>query len=96
MKIEDFLMTGKENAVSRSWLSESLCLPDRTIRRLIQEARDRGALIMNAGDGTGYYISDDIGEIHRQYRVDKSRALSILKRLKTMRQMLKDAGVDVR
>lgn len=96
MKIEDFLMTGKENAVSRDWLAVRLNLPDRTIRRLIQEARDRGVLIMNAGDGSGYYISDDIGEIHRQYRTDRSRALSVLKRLKTMRQRLKDAGVEVK
>lgn len=96
MKIEDFIPCGKENAITRAALAERLCLPDRRVRKLIEEARNRGAMILNACDGSGYYISEDIGELTRQYRVDKSRALSVLKRLKTVRQILKDAGVDVR
>lgn len=96
MKIEDFIPHGRENAVTRNDLAARLCLPDRTVRRLIAEARDRGELILNACDGQGYYISDDVSEIHGQYMVDRSRAISVLKRLKTMRRLLKDAGVDVR
>ena len=65
------------------------------LRKLIEEARDRGELICNDGDGEGYYRSYDIGQIERQYRVDRARAMAVLKRLKTMRRMLNDAGKEV-
>jgi DNA-binding transcriptional regulator LsrR (DeoR family) len=93
MKIEECIGIGRENAVTRTELSARTGFPDRTVRRMIAEARDEGVLILNTGDG--YYISNDLREIERQYRMDRSRALSILKRLKTMRHILKDAGVDV-
>ena len=95
MNIERFIPEGKENAVSREVLATRLGLPDRTVRKLIEEARDRGELICNDGDGEGYYRSYDIGQIERQYRVDRSRAMSVMKRLKTMRRMLSEEGKDV-
>ena len=95
MNIERFIPEGKENAVSREVLSTRLGLPDRTVRKLIEEARDRGELICNDGDGEGYYRSYDIGQIERQDRVDRARAMSVMKRLKTMRRMLNDAGKEV-
>lgn len=95
MNIERFIPEGKENAVSREVLATRLGLPDRTVRKLIEEARDRGELICNDGDGEGYYRSYDISQIERQYRVDKSRAMAVLKRLKTMRRMLSEEGKDV-
>ena len=72
-----------------------LGLPDRTVRRLIEEARERGELICNDGDGAGYYMACDIGQIEGQYRKDRARALAVLKRLKTMRRMLREAGKEV-
>lgn len=51
MNIERFIPEGKENAVSREVLATRLGLPDRTVRKLIEEARDRGELICNDGDG---------------------------------------------
>ena len=95
MNIERFIPEGKKNAVSREVLATRLGLPDRTVRKLIEEARDRGELICNDGDGEGYYRSYDIGQIERQYRVDRARAMAVLKRLKTMRRMLNDAGKEV-
>lgn len=95
MNIERFIPEWKENAVSREVLATRLGLPDRTVRKLIEEARDRGELICNDGDGEGYYRSYDIGQIERQYRVDRARAMAVLKRLKTMRRMLNDAGKEV-
>lgn len=77
--IINFIGVGRENAVTRGELVAQLNLPDRTIRRLIQEARDRGEVIINAQDGTGYYKSDDIGELKRQYKTNRNRALSILR-----------------
>ena len=95
MKIENFIPDGKENAVSREVLATRLGLPDRTVRKLIEEARDRGELICNDGDGEGYYRSYDIGQIERQYRVDRARSMAVLKRLKTMRRMLSEEGKEV-
>ena len=45
--------------------------------------------------GRGYYQSSDLDEISYQYRQDTSRAMSILKRRKPMRDLLKEAGRSV-
>ena len=95
MNIERFIPEGKENAIPRSVLAVRLGLTDRQTRKLIEEARDRGELICNDGDGEGYYLASDLGQVERQYRKDRARALSVLKRLKTMRTMLRDAGKEV-
>ena len=95
MNIERFIPEGKENAISREVLARRLGLTDRQTRKLIEEARDRGVLICNDGDGAGYFLACDLGQIERQYRKDRARALSVLKRLKTMRTMLRDAGKEV-
>ena len=91
MNITDFIGTGKENAVTRCQLVGILNLPDRTIRRLIQEARERGEIIINAQDGAGYYISNDIGEMKRQLASNRSRALSVLRQQKYLRQKIREA-----
>lgn len=90
MDIVKFIGTGKQNAVTREQLATRLCLPDRTVRKLIQEARDRGELILNAQDGRGYYISDDVGELERQYQTNRNRALSILRQQKHIRRRVRE------
>lgn len=95
MKIENFIPDGKENAITRPELARVLGMTDRAVRKEIELARDRGALICNDGDGAGYYMARDICQIERQYRMDKSRSLAVLNRLKTMRRMLNDAGKEV-
>lgn len=93
----DVLQRGREHAVTRERLAYELCTHDRAVRRMIQAARDDGALILNAGDGRGYYLADadDLDELERQYRQDTARAMSILKRRKEMRRILKEAGRSV-
>ena len=49
-------------------------------------------LIISDQDAGGYYIATDPAEIRAQYRIDRARALAILKRLKPMRQYLKARG----
>lgn len=92
-----YIGTGKENATHREALAMYLGISDRQVRRLIQIARDEGALILNAQDGAGYYLADktDLDDIERQYKQDTARALSILKRRMTMRKILKEAGRKV-
>ena len=96
MNITDFIGTGRENAVTREQLSVLLNLPDRTIRRMIAEARNEGELIINSQDGTGYYISDDLGELNRQYKTNRSRALSILRQQSHLRRKIEELSAQDR
>lgn len=94
MNVTDFIGIGKENAVTRGELVAILNLPDRQIRKLIQEARDRGEIIINAQDGAGYYKSDDEGELKRQYLTNQNRAMSILRQQKHIRKKLLALAAD--
>ena len=95
--ILQYIPVGPVNAISRERLAQISGLSDRRIRKEIQLARDAGAIILNRQDGSGYFQvgEEDLDEIARQYRQDTSRALSILKRRKAMRQILKSAGRPV-
>ena len=86
---------GRENAVSRGLLAAQMGVSDRRVRGYIEDARTEGLVIINAQDGRGYFQTDDLNEIAQQYRQDTARAMSILKRRKTMRRMLKAAGREV-
>lgn len=55
--IENYIPQGRENKISRESLSMCTGLPDRTVRRLISDARMRGVAIV--GDPTGgYYLAE--------------------------------------
>ena len=90
MSIVDFIPVGKENAITREALAQRVNLPDRSVRKMIEAARKGGALIMNAQDGTGYYRSEDIGELKRQLQRNHSRAMSILVQQKHLRRKIKE------
>lgn len=81
--------------VKRDMLRDILGLQDRILRDRIQLAREQGIFILNFQDGKGYFISDNLEDILRQYRQDWGRAICILKRLKPMRQYLRQHGVDL-
>ena len=91
-KVVEALGTGKENAITRSALADRLGMTDRQMRRCIELARQDGWLIMNDCDGSGYYLSEDLDALERHYRVDRSRAIKTLYRLKKTRQTLRAAG----
>lgn len=90
MNIMDYIPVGKENAVGRETLRVRLNLPDRAVRRLIQEARDRGEVILNDQDGLGYYTSRDLGQLERQYNTNRKRALSILRQQRGLRLRIRE------
>ena len=77
--IMTYIAKGRENAIKRDELVRILNLPDRVVRKMIQDARDRGEIILNSQDGAGCYTSDDVGELERQYNTNRRRALSILR-----------------
>ena len=90
MNVVDLIPTGKANAITRERLCSLTGLSDRAVRRLIEIARIEGAIILNAQDGAGYYISDNPVDIRRQIATNNSRALAILKQQKCLRRRLNE------
>ena len=93
-KVVQALGVGKDNAITRSALACRLGMTDRQMRRCIELARQQGWLIMNDCDGAGYYLAAnlDLDTLERHYRVERSRAIKTLYRLKDTRRTLKAAG----
>lgn len=55
--IENYIPVGRENKISRQSLALCTGLPDRSVRRLISEARMRGVPIVGDPSG-GYYMAE--------------------------------------
>ena len=96
MIITDYIPHGKDNAIIRAELCSITNLHDRLIRELIETARRNGTIILNDQDGKGYYISDNLSDIKRQYLQNEHRAMSILVQQKFLRRKLKESGIDVK
>lgn len=88
MDIMIYIPNGRENAIPRRELVEILHLPDRTVRNMIEDARNRGEIIINDGSGAGYWTSDDLGEITRQLNMNKRRAKSVLVQNRHLRRKI--------
>lgn len=87
----DAIPFGKENAVTREHLAARTGLPDRQVRKAIEEIR-RNHIVLNDQDGKGYYRSYDLDDIERFYRQERARALAVLYRMKPMRILLRGGG----
>lgn len=62
MLVEDFILVGKKNSISQSDLARIANVPERAIRREVEEARiNRKQLII--GDESGYYFPEDEADI---------------------------------
>ena len=92
-RIAGLIPNGRRNAISREDLAAALHTTDRKMRKAVAEAKKQGLMICN--DGDGYYQSDDLSDLWRQYRRETARAMSILKARKPMRDVLKAAGRPV-
>lgn len=57
--VEEYLLKGKSNAISRQELAELFGTSDRSIRLMIQERREHGIPILSSCDNTGYYLPAD-------------------------------------
>ena len=93
--LEAAIPHGRRNAITREALAAKLGMSDRQMRKAIEDARYAGLVILNDQNGRGYWISDDVLEMRRQYAKDTSRAMSILKRRKPLRDALKAAGQHI-
>lgn len=61
--IENYIPAGRDNKISRQSLSICTGLPDRTVRRLISDARMRGIPIVGDPAG-GYYMAETEADIN--------------------------------
>jgi biotin operon repressor len=87
----DAIPYGKDRAVTREYLAAKTGLPDRQVRKAIEEIR-RNHIVLNDQDGKGYYRSYDLDDIERFYRQERARALAVLYRMKPMRILLRGGG----
>ncbi len=90
--IFNLLGYGKEHAKTGEYLSNITGASGREVRECIEQLRHE-YIIINDQDGAGYYLSNDPQEARRYYRQEYNRAISILRRLKPVRQFLKAHGV---
>ena len=82
--------------ITRQELAKKFGVSDRVIRKAIEEARNDGCFIINEQDGSGYYRTQNLDILERQYKQDTARAMAILKRRKAIRQHLRMCGRDVK
>lgn len=92
-RIAALIPHGRRNAISRAELAAAMQTSDRMMRKAVSEAKRQGVMICN--DGGGYYQTEELGDLYRQYKRDTARAMSILKARKPMRDVLKAAGRPV-
>ena len=85
MDIISAIGVGRENAVTRQQLCEKLGKGDRTVRQMIEEARNNGFLICNAQDGNGYYMAANSADVLSQINRNENRAKSVLAQQKHLR-----------
>ena len=88
-KLMTILHDGQKH--SRLDLASRLGVSDRKMRNIIEDARREGYIVLNDQDGTGYYSANDLDALLRHYKQERSRALSILVRLKRIRRILREA-----
>ena len=74
----NMLGCGAENAMSREYLASMLQTSDRHIRRMVQEAREKGVPIISSSHVTGYFLPKSEAELVRFKREQQSRILKIL------------------
>ena len=91
-RIAALIPHGRRNAISRAELAAAMQTSDRMMRKAVSEAKRQGVI---CNDGEGYYQTEELADLYRQYKRDTARAMSILKARKPMRDVLKAAGRPV-
>lgn len=91
----DILSYFKPGYNTRNELVIRTGVTDRKVRDEIENARKNGSIILNMQDWKGYFISDNIENLKKQYKQNKSRAGSILVQQKFLRRKLEEAGETV-
>ena len=77
-KLTELIPTGKANAIPMKILAELLDVNERTLRQLVQKAREQGAPICSEceGSNSGYYMPADPQEAESYFKQQHSRIKS--------------------
>lgn len=90
--VEEYILRGRQNARTRKMLCTLTGMSDRAVRQEIEDLREQGKFIITDEDGKGYYISEDVSDVRRQYLKDMARIKAISKRTKHLKRLLDDRG----
>lgn len=90
LHIEDLIPFGRNNAVKRADLVNILGMSDRVVRKMIEEARQSGIVIINMQDGRGYYRPEGKEDLEGYIRQEEGRAKSIHRNLKAAKKALRE------
>ena len=85
--ILQFIPTGRENAITRRELVDRTGLPDRMVRKLIEDARLDHAII-NDSSGIGYYVTENPMEAKLYKNQEIHRIKSQLKKIKALDKVI--------
>jgi hypothetical protein len=86
--VTQHIQVGRKSAVTRKTLMAKTGFTDRTVRGQIEAAVNDGMLIVNLGEGGGYYVPDDDADIIRYYQQECHRIRSIAAKLRPFRRYL--------
>ncbi len=88
-RILDAIPEGRENAITQSELAELFCVPERDIRRAIQDARKDGFLILSSTHD-GYYYSNRVEDVSESYRLLQSHIRSLKISIRPAKRFLQE------
>lgn len=91
--ILDFVPTGRQNAVSMKELAIRIGVDQRTARKLVFEARKRGAIICSVcgENASGYYRPASIDEVRPYIAMQEHRIASAKAALKSAKKFAEAA-----
>lgn len=90
-RVADLLPTGQQNAVPLRHLKELTHLPGREVRRLIQQERRAGALILS-DNLRGYFVAADEEEVRQFVKSMRRRAAEVRLTALYVERGVKDHG----
>lgn len=90
LHIEEYIPYGRNNAVKRADLVSMIGASDRLVRRMIEDARQSGVVIINMQDGRGYYRPERKEDLEYYIRQEEGRAKSIHRNLKAAKKALRE------
>lgn len=85
INITHYIPEGRDNKISRASLSICTGLPDRSVRRLISEAREQGIPIVGDPEG-GYYMAESEADVRLLLSELNSRIGKLAKCVKAIRE----------
>lgn len=91
--ISDFIPFGKENAVSKAYLSKMTGADERIVRAAIKrenaELAKKGIAIVSTASHKGYWKTDDVQELEAYEAEQMHRALKIMENLRPVKSLIK-------